>query len=183
MAYSETQWQQARGYYEAGLTLSKIKEKTGIARNTVSKRAKKEQWEHGANTEYVEAREIVNSQKGTILQEKGTVFLNALDEIADDNIRRKELVFGGMENLVKRTNQLIESNQVVDKVNAGMGVQNFEPRPLVMSDMKLASETLTNIGKAFGVIDDKPQVAIQNNNNQENSVDIVGYGVKTIESK
>jgi len=163
VAYSDEQWQRARGYYEAGLSLSKIKDKTGIARNTISKRAKKEQWEHGANSDYVEAREIISEKKGTILEQKGTLFLNALDEVADDNIRRKNLVFGALEKAAQRTSQMLDDNVTYEKLNVGNGMQNLEPRELNMQDLELASKTLTNVGKSLGVIETKPDVAIQNN--------------------
>jgi predicted DNA-binding protein YlxM (UPF0122 family) len=32
MAYTKVQWEKAKGYYEAGLSLSKIKDKTSITR-------------------------------------------------------------------------------------------------------------------------------------------------------
>jgi predicted DNA-binding protein YlxM (UPF0122 family) len=89
MAYTKEQWDRAKGYYEAGLSLAKIKEKTGIARNTISQRAKKEQWEQGRNSDYIEAREMVADQKGTILEQSGTVSLDIADEIANDRITHR----------------------------------------------------------------------------------------------
>lgn len=83
MAYSNIQWKKAQGYYEAGLTLAKIKEKTGIARNTISQRAKREQWEHGANVDYIEAKELISERKGT----KKEHLINIADEIADERIQ------------------------------------------------------------------------------------------------
>ena len=82
MAYTESQWEKAKAYYEAGMTLSQIKDKTGIARNTISQRAKREQWEHSKNSEYIEAKIKVESQKGTILEQSGAVALNIADDIA-----------------------------------------------------------------------------------------------------
>jgi len=88
MAFSNEQWGRAKGYYEAGLSLSKIKEKTGIARNTISQRAKKEQWEQGRNTDYVEAKEIIASKKGTEKEQS----IVCADEVADEKIRHKKLI-------------------------------------------------------------------------------------------
>lgn len=173
MAYTEEQWTRAKAYYEAGLTLSQIKEKTGIARNTVSQRAKKEHWEHKANADYIEAREVLSTKKGTILEQKGTLFLNTLDEVADDNIRRKNLVFGALELTAKRTAKMLEDNITYEKVNTGMGVQNLEPRELNMQDVKLASDTLSTVGKSLGIIDNKPDVAIQNNNTQPTQINYI----------
>ena len=79
MAYTESQWEKAKAYYEAGMTLSQIKDKTNIARNTISQRAKREQWEHSKNSEYIEAKIKVECQKGTILEQSGSVALNIAD--------------------------------------------------------------------------------------------------------
>jgi len=94
MAYTKEQWNKTKGYYEAGLSLAKIKDKTGIARNTISQRAKKEQWEHGKNTDYIEAKELIAVKKGTISTKKEQTSIECAEEIADDNIRRKNLVYG-----------------------------------------------------------------------------------------
>ena len=87
MAYTENQWEKAKGYYEAGMSLSQIKDKTNIARNTISQRAKKEQWEHGKNADYIEAKIKVETKKGTILEQSGAVALNIADDIAIDKAK------------------------------------------------------------------------------------------------
>lgn len=87
MAYTESQWEKAKAYYEAGMSLSQIKDKTNIARNTISQRAKREQWEHSKNSDYIEAKIKVETQKGTILEQSGTVALNIADDIALDRAK------------------------------------------------------------------------------------------------
>jgi len=87
MAFSKEQWEKAKAYYEAGLTLSKIKDKMGIARNTISQRAKREQWEHGEHTDYIEAKEVIAKKKGT----KKEQLINVLDEVADE--KTKHILF------------------------------------------------------------------------------------------
>ena len=83
MAYSNIQWEKAKSLYEAGLTLSKIKNKTGIARNTISQRAKREQWEHGVDTDYIAAKEIIAIKKGTKTEQQ----ISTLDEVADEHTK------------------------------------------------------------------------------------------------
>ncbi len=87
MAHSKEVWDKAKAYYEAGLTLSKIKDKVGIARNTISQRAKREQWEHGEHTDYIEAKEVIATKKGTKKEQLVTI----LDEVADERIRHLTL--------------------------------------------------------------------------------------------
>lgn len=122
MAYTKEQWERAKGYYEAGLSLSKITDKTTIARNTISQRAKREQWEHGKNTDYIEAKEIIAIKKGTISDKKEQVSLMCADEVADENIRYKRLIFGNAEKLAGKitimTDQVDTPNDVRTLVEA-----------------------------------------------------------------
>jgi len=104
MAYSEKQWLDAKGYYEAGLTLSKIKEKTGIARNTISQRAKREQWEHRANADYIEAKEVIATKKGTISEHS----LVIADDIAHENIKYKKLINDNATKLAGKLNSMAD---------------------------------------------------------------------------
>lgn len=108
MAYTENQWEKAKGYYEAGMSLSQIKDKTNIARNTISQRAKKEQWEHGKNADYIEAKIKVETKKGTILEQSGSVALNIADDIAVD--KAKALLL--FQNSALRNQQ--KANEILD---------------------------------------------------------------------
>lgn len=90
MAYSSEQWERVKAYYEAGThSLSQIQESIGISKSKISERAKKEQWERGRNADYIEAKVVLANKKGT---EKGTT-LQVLDDIADEVIRHKRLVY------------------------------------------------------------------------------------------
>jgi predicted DNA-binding protein YlxM (UPF0122 family) len=151
VAYSDNQWDKAKAYYEAGLSLSKIKDKTGIARNTISQRAKREQWEQGANADYIEAREIIAEKKGTILEQQGQVFLNALDEVAEDNIRRKGLVYGNAEKLAKKLSIMADQ---IDTPN----------------DLKTLSEANDRLAITLKVADrHAPKIELNNTNAQQNN--------------
>lgn len=108
MAYTESQWEKAKAYYEAGMTLSQIKEKTNIARNTISQRAKREQWEHSKNSEYIEAKIKVECQKGTILEQSGAVALNIADEIAFNKAKALTLFQNSALKNQAKANELLE---------------------------------------------------------------------------
>jgi predicted DNA-binding protein YlxM (UPF0122 family) len=108
MAYTESQWEKARAYYEAGMSLSQIKDKTNIARNTISQRAKREQWEHSKNSDYIEAKIKVETQKGTILEQSGTVALNIADDIALDKAKSITLFQNSALKNQKKANELLE---------------------------------------------------------------------------
>ena len=108
MAYTESQWEKAKAYYEAGMTLSQIKDKTSIARNTISQRAKREQWEHSKNSEYIEAKIKVESQKGTILEQSGAVALNIADDIAFNKAKALSLFQDSALRNQKKANDILE---------------------------------------------------------------------------
>ena len=170
MAYSQEQWDKAKAYYEAGLSLSKIKEKTGIARNTISQRAKREQWEHSKSVDYIEARELIANKKAT--EKEQTVLI--LDEVADNRIRRKNLVYGGVEKAVKKMNDIIAKGYVEEKINVGDGMQKFEDRALNTTDLKNAIDGYDKASITLGInqrhsnqnISLNTQNNIQNNNLQ-----------------
>ena len=108
MAYTESQWEKAKAYYEAGMTLSQIKDKTNIARNTISQRAKREQWEHSKNSEYIEAKIKVESQKGTILEQSGSVALNIADDIAFNKAKALSLFQDSALRNQQKANEILE---------------------------------------------------------------------------
>ena len=65
MAYSIEKWERAKAYFESGqYTLSQINQKTGISISKISERAKKEKWEKGKNSDYIEAKKTIAEKKG-----------------------------------------------------------------------------------------------------------------------
>jgi len=171
MAYTKEQWDRAKGYYEAGISLSGIKEKTNIARNTISQRAKKEHWEHSKNVDYIEAKELIATKKGTVLDKREQVALDCADEVADDKLRRANLVYGGVEKAVKKMNEIIESGYVEDKINTGDGMQKFEKRALNTSDIKSAIDGYDKASVTLKVSDRfaNSQVVINTQTNLQNN--------------
>ena len=163
MAYTEVQWERAKAYYEAGLSLSQIKDKTSIARNTVSQRAKREQWEQGKNTEYIEAKVNLAEKKGTILEQSGTVALNIADNIAEEKIIAKGKVFGYVHTALKKMNEIVEHGRVEEKINIGDGMQRFEERKINTSDIKNA---LDGYDRAAITLELAPRHSSQNINIQ-----------------
>lgn len=149
MAYSDTQWEKAMGYYEAGLSLAKIKDKTGIARNTISQRAKKEQWEHGKNSDYIEAKEIIAIKKGT---EKEQSIICA-DEIADE--RTKHLIY--FQNSALRNQQI--ANKALEEME-----KEPKPQDRLYAAATHATTTAKNKETVLGKEAAGTTVNVQNNN-------------------
>ena len=154
MAISKTQWDKARGYYEAGLSLADIKERTGIDRSTISKKAKNQQWQHGANTDYIEAKELIADKKST----KNQQVLNIADEIAEEKIRHKKIIYDNATKLADKLNvmadqvdepqdlkALVEAN---DKLSITLKVSERHA-PKVSVEQNTAVQTNSNIGVTF----------------------------------
>lgn len=92
----------------------------------------------------------------------------------NDKLRREGLVFNATEKLLKKASQMIDKNSVVDKINVGDGVQNFEPRELNTSDLKNLSDTIDKASITLGINPrhantnikvDNTNTQIENNNN------------------
>jgi hypothetical protein len=105
MAHTPEQWQRARTYYEAGLTLREIEKRTGINYAVISKKAKAEIWQQGANADYIEAKVTIATKKAT----KKATEIQVLDEIADEAIANKKLVYSITAKALKRIETIIDT--------------------------------------------------------------------------
>ena len=105
----------------------------------------------------------------TVLSEQSESFSESFNDKVNDEIRRKGLVFNATEKLLKKASQMIEKNSVVDKINVGDGVQNFEPRELNTSDFKNLIDTIDKASITLGI---NPRhantnIKVDNNNTQQ----------------
>lgn len=111
--------------------------------------------------------------------------MNAIMNTANDEIRRKSLVFGVIEKALKLNEDMLDANKTFEKINKGDGIQDFEPRELNTTDIKNIIESTDKASITLKVnerFSSSTNVAIQNNQQKNINVDIVGYGVKTIEN-
>ncbi len=96
------------------------------------------------------------------------------DKEVNDKLRREGLVFNATEKLLKKASQMIDKNSVVDKINVGDGVQNFEPRELNTSDFKNLIDTIDKASITLGI---NPRhantnIKVDNNNLQQTNLTI-----------
>ncbi|MFZ2950904.1 MAG: hypothetical protein WA003_15625 [Desulfuromonadaceae bacterium] len=91
MAFKEIppkQWVKAKEYFEAGLSLAKIEEKTGISRGQLSKRSNSEGWQKETRKKQLVATAVsVAVEKETL----DPVALAVHDELVDE--RTKHILF------------------------------------------------------------------------------------------
>lgn len=110
----------------------------------------------------------------TVLSEQSESFSESFNDKVNEEIRRKGLVFNATEKLLKKASQMIEKNSVIDKINVGDGVQNFEPRELNTSDFKNLIDTIDKASITLGI---NPRhantnIKVDNNNLQQTNLTI-----------
>lgn len=170
MAYSPEQWERTKAYFESGqYSLSQISDKTGISKSKISERAKKELWERGRNADYIEARKTLAVKKGT---EKGTT-LQVLDDIADEAIANKKLVFGLTTKALKKASELLEQStnmydvntavQLADRASLTLGInQRHAPKVEVKTGDDNSSKTIKYVGFVSMSEEKKKQILKEN---------------------
>jgi transcriptional regulator with XRE-family HTH domain len=105
MAISKDIWEKARTLYESGkLSLSEISTKTGIDKSSISKKAKIQQWKNGEHSDYIDSRLKIVEKKSTLSVEK----INTLDDIANELIRYKDLVYNVQEKALNKANEMLD---------------------------------------------------------------------------
>lgn len=164
MAISKVQWDKAKGYYEAGLSLSEIKEKTGIDRSTISKKAKNQQWQHAANADYIEAKVLIAEKKST----KNQQVLNIADEVAEDKIRCKNLINSNAELLASKIPEILRSFEA-EKTDEATG-ETITVTAISSNDIKTLSEANDKLAITLKVADRHAPKNDTNINLQQNQL-------------
>ena len=123
------------------------------------------------NADLVEAGVVFeNAKKSTKSQQEISEINKAIEyrlkkEFSEDNKRVK--VYDLSYKLIDVVEDLLKNKKVKEKINVGIGVQEFQERDLNTSDVKNISDTISQIGKTLSVVDNKETV-INNANVQEN---------------
>lgn len=150
MAISQELWLKAKTLYETNqYSLAQISEKTGIDKSTISKKAKIQQWSSVENLDYIESKAIISKKKSTLNQQQ----INILDEVADEQLRRQNLVFNASEKALVKLSGLIDD---VDEAQ----------------DMKHIVDAIDKASITLGVNQrhSNSQVQINNSNNQQTNI-------------
>jgi len=95
------QWEKAKEYFEHGLSLSDISDRTGISRGAISKKSKSEEW--GKETPKKQLlSQAIDVTKGKNVLKETPVALEVHNELHNEAIRREGLIFGNAEKLAKK---------------------------------------------------------------------------------
>lgn len=78
---TQNEWDKCREYFEAGLSLSQIVDKTGISKTQISKRSNAEGWSKGTEKEQLIADAVkIKAAKGTLTEQALAVHNEIVDE-------------------------------------------------------------------------------------------------------
>lgn len=168
MAISKEVWQKAREYFEAGLSLTDIVDRTNISKSQISKRASKENWEKGNEKKQLISQAVEVATKKETLKETA---LEVHNELVDEQVRRRNLVFKASEKIIKKATEIIDNGTVDEKVGVGDGVQQFEPRKINPADVKNLADAVDKASITLGINQrhSNSQVTVNNQNNIQNN--------------
>jgi hypothetical protein len=145
------QWEKAREYFEAGLSLDKVVERTGISKTQLSKRKNLEGWSKGTEKEQllIDATRLAE-RKGIFLSPTGT-------EIHDELLN-------------ERTSHLKLINNATH-INVNRMMRKFDPKSkeyqkeMTIMENKLVQSTIKDARESLLGKDIAPPTVINNNNN------------------
>lgn len=104
---TKEQWHKAREYFEHGLSLKEISDKTGITRGAISKKSKAEEWDKESPKKQLLSQAVeVEMAKETL--KKHPVSIEVHNELVDDATRRANLVYGNAEKLAQKLNTMAD---------------------------------------------------------------------------
>lgn len=148
MAYSKQQWEKAKEYFEAGLSLTQIEDRTGISRPQISKKSNKEKWEKGNEKQQLIVQAVNVATKKETLKETA---LEVHNEIVEESVRRKKLVFGAGEKIIQKATHMIDVvssasdlkalSDTVDKTSITLGVNQRH------ANQNINMNTQNNVGE------------------------------------
>lgn len=126
MAIDKEIWNKARALFEQGLSLSQIELETNINKTSISKQAKKENWEKAKIQQLKADIKAIDKEKSTLdakinttvekLSKLSDFDITILDEQIQDETGRKSLLFSTANLSLIRKNQILTKNtkQVVE---------------------------------------------------------------------
>ena len=167
MTRKKVNWDKVKALYESGLPLTEIEKRTGVNRGSISRKAKKQQWKHGKNADYIVAKEVVAQRKATL---KATE-LHYLDDVADEYIINKQIINQLALQATEKIKETLTDGVVeeVASVSGALGEIKVVERKLNPREIKSLVDAIDKAGQTLGVVPRfNQQVNIQNNQNVEN---------------
>jgi len=183
MAIAKEKWEHAKALFELGKSLNEIEAATGINRTSVGKKSNKEGWIKAKNLQLKSEIVDFELENSTLAEKKSTLVektaklsdfeITIMNDVVENEIHHKSLLFNNINLAMIRSNQQLTKNskevaiKTRESFGGGAGSETVEIVELELdgADLKNHMELNHKAGVALGVIKDKPDVAIQNNQN------------------
>lgn len=192
MAIDKEIWNKARALFEQGLSLSQIELETNINKTSISKQAKKENWEKAKIQQLKADIKAIDKEKSTLdvkinttvekLSKLSDFEITILEEQIQDETGIKSLVFSTANLAMIRANQMLTKNtktimSKVDYFEDGKKIKSdYEEKeiPLSMTDYKDSMELTDKASITLGI---NPRhantnIKVDNNNLQQTNLTI-----------
>ena len=192
MAIDKEIWNKAKALFEQGLSLSQIELETNINKTSISKQAKKENWEKAKIQQLKADIKAIDKEKSTLdtkintavekLSKLSDFDITILDEQIQDETGIKSLVFSTANLAMIRANQMLTKNtktimSKVDYFEDGKKIKSdYEEKeiPLSMTDYKDSMELTDKASITLGI---NPRhantnIKVDNNNLQQTNLTI-----------
>lgn len=191
MAIDKEIWNKAKALFEQGLSLSQIELETNINKTSISKQAKKENWEKAKIQQLKADIKAIDKEKSTLdakinttvekLSKLSDFDITILDEQIQDETGRKSLLFSTANLSLIRKNQMLTKNtkQVVEYETH----YSDDGKPLMKSPKTIEIELSPSDYKAIDegidrnaiTLEHAPRhantnIKVDNNNTQENNM-------------
>lgn len=187
MAIAKEIWEKIRVQFESGMSLKDIELDSGINKGTISKKAKKENWEKNKIqplkadiVDFEEKKATLDNQKGNLIERVAKLSdfeITVLNEIIEDETRISSLITSTSSLALIRTNQMLTkgTKQVPMKVkeyHEGRAVgesYEFIDTQLEPKDLKEITESIDKASITLGVNQRHANTQINNTNAQQNN--------------
>lgn len=107
---TDEQWEEAKEYFEHGLSLSDIEKRTGISKGAISKKSKAEKWGKETPKKQLLAQAIEVTEAKETLKET-PIALKVHEELHDEAVRHSRLI---NDNATKLANKLATMADQID---------------------------------------------------------------------
>jgi len=198
MAIKKELWDKARALFEQGLSLNQIELETEINRSTISKRAKKDNWEKAKNQQLKADIKAIDKEKSTLDRKINTTVeklsklsdfdVTILDKQIQDETGSKSLLFSTANLSLIRKNQMLTKNTKTiitkeDYYEDGKKIMTKEietETPLSPNDYKVLDEGIDKnaISLEHAPRFSQSQTQINNTNANQTNVEVKRVTIK-----
>lgn len=155
------QWEKAKEYFEHGLTLKEISDRTGITRGAISKKSKSEEWDKDSPKKQLLSQAVEVSALKETLKET-PVSLEVHEELHKEQLHYKNLVYRLQEKALKKADTMLDQldtpndlKTVVEAVDKASITLKVSDRHAPKIDIQQLQQQNTTGTTTVNIIEDK----------------------------